>query len=287
MTRNQLTEREQELKDMHYNAVNQYVNFTLIGSDLMEIVHDVVNTARRRIDQRLGRHSHHVNLKIHRSKHKTKSKYSNAKKQLQFKATSMQRRFDRHWKKSSYIRPLVEETWGKVAKYTFNVYHPYKPIINDIKHSLHLSSLSAIEVTSKGVLIYLDNHVKRKEDREHQRIERDKEMNKRHGRHHRQTPRKIPNDVKISTSGEVTVEPPYLHKKMRPFFQFMLDNKEVLVTQGASMLPLFLALYFGDSVVIGLVLYFMIGLPTELIWIFAIVKLVRRVRGYWVGSTKS
>jgi hypothetical protein len=67
----------------------------------------------------------------------------------------------------------------------------------------------------------------------------------------------------------------------------MLDNKEVLVTQGASMLPLFLALYFGDSVVIGLVLYFIIGLPTELIWIFAIVKLVRRVRGYWVGSTKS
>jgi hypothetical protein len=144
-----------------------------------------------------------------------------------------------------------------------------------------------IEVTSKGVLSYLDNHVKRKEDRETRRRERDKEMAERHGRHHRQTPRKVPKDVKISASGEVTVEPPYLHKKMRPFFQFLLDNKEGLVTQGASMLPLFLALHIGDSIVIGLALYFLIGLPTELIWVFAIVKLVRRVKGYWVGSTKS
>ena len=282
-TRKQLSQAEQELRDMHYNAVNQYVNFTLIGSDLMEFAQDVVSTTSRRFN--LKRRSHQMKPKINRAKHRTKTKYGNTKKNLKMKATQMQRRLNRHWTKSTYVRPLIEEAWGKVAKYTFDVYHPYQPIVNDIKTALHLSSLSAIEVTSKGVLIYLDNHIKRKEDRETKRRERDKEMANRHGRHHRPPPRKIPNDVKISANGKVTVEPSYLHKKIRPLFQFMLDNKEILVSEGASVLPLFVVLYFIDCLPIGIVLYFIIGLPHELIWAFAAIKLARTIRTKWAGKT--
>lgn len=278
LTRKQLSERDQELRDMHYHAVNQYVNFTLIGSDLMEIVQDIVSSTKQRVNRKLGLHSHYVNPKIHRAKRQTKSKYGNMKKYVQLKAFSMQRRMNRHWSKSTHIRPLLEDTWGKIGKYTFDVYHPYEPIVNDIRESLHLSSLSAIKVTSRGTLNYLDNHIKRKKDREVHRREHDKEMAQRHGRHHRPSPRRIPKDVKVSASGQVTVEPPYLHKKIRPIAQFMFDNAEGLVAQGSTMLPLFMALYAGGSFFVGSILYFVFGMPNELIWAFALIQFMRKMR---------
>jgi TolA-binding protein len=283
VTRMQLSERDQELRDMHHHAMNQYVNFTLIGNDILELVQDMLSATSRRINDRLGRHSHRVNPKIHRAKRETKSKYGNAKKYLQLKVASTQRSLNRHWSKSTHVRPLVEETWGKVARYTFEIYHPYEPIVNDFKESMYLSSLSAIQITSNGVLNYLDNHVERKAEIEKHRREQDKERAKRRGKHrHHPPPRKIPSDIKISASGEITVEPPYLHKKIRPVFEFARDNAKGLVAQGSRLLPLFLTLYFGNSLGIGIFLYFFAGLPNELMWAFAFSRLVLRMQ---LGAT--
>ena len=278
LTRKQLSERDKELKDMHYHAVNQYVNFTLIGSDLVDIARDIISSTTQRVNRKLGLHSHHVHPKFYRAKRQTKSKYGNVKKYVQLKAFSMQRSFTRHWSKSTYIRPLLEDSWGKMGKYTFDVYHPYEPIVNDIRESLRLSSLSAIKVTCRGTLNYLDNHIKRKKDREVHRREHDKEMAQRHGRHHRPPTRKIPKDVKVLPSGQVTVEPPYLHTKMRTIAQFMLDNADELVTRGSSMLPLFIALYVGGSFVVGILFYFIVGIPNELLWFFALIQITRKMK---------
>eukprot|EP00956_Cyclotella_meneghiniana_P024707 scaffold49985_cov70-Cyclotella_meneghiniana.AAC.5 len=288
MTRKQLTEREEELRNLHYQAVNQYVNLTLIGSDIMDMVRDVVWTVSRRIDKKLRRYSHLANPKFHRAKRQTKSKYSTAKKYVHKKVASTKRSLVRHWSRSVNVRPLVEKTWKKVARFTFDVYRPYEAVVNDIKVSLYLTLLSTIEISSRCALNYLDNHVKQKEEKELRKRERDKaiaERNSRHpamhkrtsgsSRHHRQSPR-----VKLSTSDDFVVEPPYLHKTIRPLIQFAMDNAEELATQLISAVPLFLTFYLSNSLVIGGVLFFIVCLPNEMIWIFVIVRLVHQMNRF-------
>lgn len=275
MTRRQLTERDEELRNLHDQAVNQYVNFTLIGSDILEMIQDVVSFTSRRIDIKLGRYSHLANPKFHQAKRQTKSKYSNAKKYVHRRVVSTKRNLVRHWSRSTHVRPLVEKTWDSVAGFTLDVYRPYEAFVNDIKVSLYLTSLSTIEVSCSCALSYLDNHIKRKEEREKRKRERDRAIAERHSRHHRQSPR-----VKVSASDDVIVEPSYLHKAIRPLIQFAMDNAEEIVTQSISIVPLFLTLYLSNSLVIGGVLLFVVSLPKEMMWIFAIVRLVRQMNQY-------
>ncbi|KAL3792492.1 hypothetical protein HJC23_008414 [Cyclotella cryptica] len=277
-TRRLLSDRENELSEMRYIAGSQYVNFTLIGHDLVEFFHDILSMATRRVDRKLRRHSNRANPKIHHAKRKSKNRYHNTKQYMQSKATSVQRHFDRRWSQSKHVRPLFEQTWGKVARYTSNVYHPYEPIVNDIRESLHLSSLSAVEEVSKGVLGYLDDHVKRKEERETRRREREKERAERHRNKNRSHNRDRRRDINGKPAGEVKVEPTFLHKKLRKIFQFTLDNSDRLVKQCTSMLPLTLTLFLGNSCIIGGFLYFVVGVPYELILMFAIARLVRRIK---------
>jgi uncharacterized protein (UPF0297 family) len=268
-TRKKLADLEYELNKMHYNAVNQYVNFTLIGSDMYEFVHDIVTKTSRHIEKKIGRHHRRANHQRHRSGRHKKSKYTEAKIYLQSKATFAQSAFKRQWFQSTRVRPLLQQTWGKVAKYTSNAYHPYEPIVHEIKESLHLSSLSAVQEVSKFVLAYLDDHVKRKEEMEMRRREREKYR------------ARLSKHKKHTESGEVKLGTTFLHKKMRQLFQFTLDNSERIVKEGTSMLPLFFTLFAGNSLIIGSVLYFVICVPIELIWTIAIAKLGYQVRKYW------
>ena len=162
------------------------------------------------------------------------------------------------------------------------VYLPFEPAVEEAKVAFRLSIISAIEETSKGILGYLEKEDRLKQERERERSKgssvlqrkleyKRRNRNRQKGDHHRNYEEFIPKKNK---------DPSLLNLKARDFFKYALTNAGKIYVDSVATLPLALALSLScNMIVVGVAcLICFLGIPTQLIWAFVILKFIRRRR---------
>ena len=253
-TRKKLLEVDAELRRMHISAIKQYVNVTLMREDAF----GCIERTARHVEKRWTHHYRKLRPRIQEAKRR----YNRISRETQPKIVSFKRNMKDRWSQSKFVRPLLVSSWGEIRP----IYQQYEPAVDEVKVACRLSTISAIEETSKGALAYLEKEDRMKEERERNKTKKDPTRRKRRNREASQ----------MADASEKDIQPSVINLKARIFFKHTLTNSERLFERGVALLPLATALSVTRSGIVGSFLLFW-GIPTPLIWAFTIVRFIIRL----------
>ena len=273
-TRRKLTEAESELRYMHTQAMSTYVNVTLMQEDVANSVRKritgtlryVENHYRRRLSPRIRRAKQKYHAELRRQQPNIKS--------LKRKITSLIKKAEHRWTKSA-LRPLVQRTMKAVSK---KVYARVEPSLKVAQEAAYLSAVSAIEEVSRVGINYLDELAEKQKERARRDQERQLGRRRRATKDRRDKPvgRK---DRKKGDEDDFDFAPSVLQREVKGALEHTLRHSKWIANRCSELFPLALSLLVTRGFLLGSILLFL-GVPTILIWLFCLVKLVRLVKRF-------
>jgi len=273
-TRRKLTEAESELRYMHTQAMSTYVNVTLMQEDVANSVRKritgtlryVENHYRRRLSPRIRRAKQSYHAELRRQQPNIKS--------LKRKITSLIKKAENRWTKST-LRPFVQRTMKAVSK---KVYARVEPSLKVAQEAAYLSAVSAIEEVSRVGINYLDELAEKQKERA--RLDQERQLGRRRratkDRRDKPVGRK---DRKKGDEDDFDFTPSFVQKKVKGALEHTLRHSKWIANRCSELFPLALSLLVTRGFLLGSILLFL-GVPTILIWLICLVKLVRLVKRF-------
>lgn len=273
--RKRLIEAESELKYMHTQALSTYINVTLMKED-------VVKSVGKRVSRSLRYWENHYHRRLVPRVRRAKGMYhAELRRQqpniasLKRKVFSLIKKVESRWGKSTLVRPFVHCTMKAASE---KVYARLEPSLKVAKEAVYLSAVSTIEEISRAGITYLDALAEKQKGNARRDQERLLERRRRviKDRHDRPKGRKA---RKTADSDDFDFTASLLQRKVKVTLEYALRDSKRIAKRCSALLPLAFSLLVTRTFLIGSLLFFL-GVPTSLIWLICLIKLLRLVKRF-------